>query len=801
VTTPESVINDIVAGASNRTFHCNSPTCKMENVKLIQITFFDVNELHYEQTRTGFAAITDSGEILIYDHYHTGKYARTTKSKEKIKTKKLKNSSKQPSVMEFADQEEVYIPLVNPQTLTGQIVLPGSPEICNSVADILTEIENKIEKWLYISPEEWPIFRVQLRVAVASWFLYVYDSINIMERVAGLLSIVGTSGGGKKRWLTVMRQISYRPIYLLNTSKIPSVFRMAEPWGAPTLLIDEADQKDTGSETEWIQFVNARYDGTPTPRFNASTNRVDTFRSFGLTALALRRMPKDEGTTSRMVKINATISPEPLPEVAGEDIFNEFESIRNRLLYLRLKYFGKLKFVGSSGLPADQSWRGKETLTLFRILEQMDPAISVDISRISQDLTAREVENLSQTWDGLIINEIFAFISEDGAEFRARKGGFYCAKNWTDKTGAEHTSYLNLKFLADRLGVSASEIQRSMAQFKIATYERFRPDGDKRQQRGILMFAHPRDTDRIFMRYVPGYDHGLARLGSQKKITDDKKNFVPPVPGVPPHDLPTDLFNNNNNNNTTDIHAPGTPGTPGTESNNITSNAYNSESPTGPLNSSLKSENENNVSSITLETGSTNMDLKNSPKMRDSDHVAESNANPEKSGVRSEKYPISEKEGKLIIDQLLNLGYHIDPNSGPDINQKFFVIRIAGFNSLSSDMKEKLLFIMAKEHFTMATGGYHSVAFARSLASASDNAGHSPQSDPESIRYEIVETIRTEAPKTQYGAMTPEAVHRIIGARFKDITPDKIKELCDQEYDKGTLIRRGPGYYYNWEGA
>jgi len=236
-------------------------------------------------------------------------------------------------------------------------------------------------------------------------------------------------------------------------------------------------------------------------------------------------------------------------------------------------------------------------------------------------------------------------------------------------------------------------------------------------------------------------------------------------------------------------------------SRNPTSGAYNSESPTGPLNSSVQSENENNASSITLETGSINMDVKKSPILSDSEHEENLTADPLKFDVQSETQPITEKDGKLFVDKLLNLGYHVDPNSGPDINQKFFVIRIAGFSSLSSEMRENLLFVMAKEHFTMAAGGSHSMAFARPLASASDSAGNSVQSDPESIRYEIVEIIRTEAPKTQYGTMTPEAVHRIIGARFKDITPDKIKELCEQEYDRGTLIRRGPGYFFNSEGA
>jgi len=537
---------------------CNSDNCNLENAKIVFTTSFDSRGEHYEQARNGFATVTEDDRIIIYSHFHTGEYIKIGKS---------------PKDESQVEKEIVYFPLENDQYRTGQIILPQKPERHIGITEIIDEIESLTPKWLYISPEEWPIFRVQVRITVASWFLLVYDDIKIMERVAGLLAIVGTSGGGKKRWLTVLRQFAYRPIYLLNTNKIPSVFRMAEPWGTPTLLIDEADQKETGSEAEWVQFINSRYDGTPIPRYNASGEKVETFKSFGLTCLALRRMPKDEGTTGRMVKINATISPIVLPEVAGNDIFEEFESIRNKLLFLRLKYYNKLKFVGHSGLPADQSWRGKETLTLFRILEQIDPRISQDINKISQDLTEREVQNLSQTWDGLIINEIYAFITDDTSEYKKRKNGYYYFREWTDREGETHTIFLKLKYLADRLGTSASEIQRSMAQFKITTYERFRPDGTERAQRGILMFGYPQDTDRIFKRYVPGYSGELLKLCGDKQETlahDGNGNTpngesfqtpVPPVPVVPPHDLPNDLSNNNSNY----IHVDGTNGTSGTK--------------------------------------------------------------------------------------------------------------------------------------------------------------------------------------------------------------------------------------------
>jgi hypothetical protein len=443
---------------------------------------------------------------------------------------------------------------------------------------------------------------------------------------------------------------------------------LTKPWGTPTILIDEADQRDTGSEAEWVQFINSRYDGTPIPRYNAATGKVDIFDSFGLTAIALRRMPKDEGTTSRMTKINATISPIALPEVAGEDIYNDYVEIRNKLLYLRLKYYNNLAFVGSSGLPADQSWRGKETLTLFRLLEQIDPEIDKDITEISKALTEREVQNLSGTWDGLIINEIYSFISEENTEHREKNRAIYFVQRWK-KEGRERITPLSLKYIADRLGTSASEVQRSMAQFKISTFDRFRIDGLDRPQRGVLMFTQLMDTDRIFQRYVVEYNHKLRDIsnfnqGSLDEIhpmdsgvehsanVDVDPNTdvsVPPVPHVPPHDLSRDLSNNNKPY----MYMGGTSGTPGTV-------------------------------------------FKEKIMNRETMLESTEHDNP----------PITFEAGEVIKEQLLSLGFFIDTSTGKDINERYYKLGILNMKRLPGEKLKQLTTIMEKECFEKITDGH-----------------------------------------------------------------------------------------------
>jgi hypothetical protein len=450
-------------------------------------------------------------------------------------------------------KQVIYIPLKN-QTITyGQITFadaPWLPENDYPITFILDEIIKRSRKYLYIAPEEETIFKIQVLIAISSWFLDSIFPLSAPEKIAGLIGIVGTSGGGKKRFLTLMREIAYRPVYVLNTTKIPSLFRLVEPWGNATLCIDEADQKDTGSESEIIQFLNGRYDGTPIPRYNSTTQKNDIFRSFGLTIIALRRMPKDEGLASRLIKINATISPIELPEVADTTMSDDFRDVRNYLLYLRLKYYNKLKFINKTGLPVEHSWRGREALTLIKTLAQVDPKLNDVLYQFSEELTRREVINLSQTWDGVILNEIYNFITDENVNSELMQNGIIFYKEYHNKNDEIKFYPLNLSYLSEKLREGASEIKRSLVQFKIDVIERAYLNGGR--FRGILLFKYPTDINRIFMRYVPEYEKGyILNVFDKIKFTQSTldQNGTHGPDGTPIYVSEGSNINNNINNN------------------------------------------------------------------------------------------------------------------------------------------------------------------------------------------------------------------------------------------------------------
>ncbi|PMP75199.1 MAG: hypothetical protein C0180_02080, partial [Aciduliprofundum sp.] len=118
------------------------------------------------------------------------------------------------------------------------------------------------------------------------------------------------------------------------------------------------------------------------------------------------------------------------------------------------------------------------------------------------------------TWDGVILNEIYNFISDENSSAFQKGKGLIFVKEYKNRNDDTDEIPLNLSYLTKRLNVGASEIKRSLVQFKISIIERAYISG--KRYRGILHFQYPQDIDRILARYVPEYERGYL-----SKIADD----------------------------------------------------------------------------------------------------------------------------------------------------------------------------------------------------------------------------------------------------------------------------------------
>jgi hypothetical protein len=99
--------------------------------------------------------------------------------------------------------------------------------------------------------------------------------------------------------------------------------------------------------------------------------------------------------------------------------------------------------------------------------------------------------------------------------------------------------------------------------------------------------------------------------------------------------------------------------------------------------------------------------------------LSKSSSDPENSAVRSENRPITLETGNRFRDELLNMGYILDPDCGPDVNQKYYKIGIRGLRNMPDDKRDRLYRIMDQEHFKIFNQGAFGIWwFTRPLAGA-----------------------------------------------------------------------------------
>ncbi|PMP74512.1 MAG: hypothetical protein C0180_03925, partial [Aciduliprofundum sp.] len=165
------------------------------------------------------------------------------------------------------------------------------------------------------------------------------------------------------------------------------------------------------------------------------------------------------------------------------------------------------------------------------------------------------------TWDGVILNEIYNFISDENTTAYPKGKGLFFTKEYKGKDGDSEEIPLNLSYLSKRLTTGASEIKRSLAQFKISIIERAYISG--KRYRGILQFQYPEDTDRIMLRYVPEYENGtLSRIANDITMKQTTLNLSDGTHGPDrtadntshKEDIGNDISNNIIKNNTSDTN-------------------------------------------------------------------------------------------------------------------------------------------------------------------------------------------------------------------------------------------------------
>ncbi|HKN06447.1 MAG TPA: bifunctional DNA primase/polymerase [Thermoplasmata archaeon] len=394
------------------------------------------------------------------------------------------------------------------------VILPDATEEYGTLSALLGEMERLALK-VYDPGKDLPVLKLWIAGALTSWIVgpVFGDS---PERFAAIFPALGPSESGKGRLLTVARAFFYRPFYFFKTIRTPSLFRALSGWGDATLILNEADLKDTGEAAEFIEYLNSRADGSPITRYSADKDANQYFSSFGSTVLALRQPYSDDGFSSRSVPLHTETTSRDLDLITPEEWWVEAAAVQRKLLLFRLRTIarirrGELTLATKVGLPV-RSHRVKEIfLALASVARAEDPELLEQFVPVAHELERRLIVNRGSSKDGLILNAVYGFLSDpewaplpEGAAFRlereytrARRG----AAGEADEPEVTH-ELLTLRRVGDSLAgaFSQSEIARVWREFGQGTLDRARVDG--RRVHGVLLFTDPERLDKEFRRFV-----------------------------------------------------------------------------------------------------------------------------------------------------------------------------------------------------------------------------------------------------------------------------------------------------------
>ena len=300
----------------------------------------------------------------------------------------------------------IYRPLVNDHLRKGQVLVPQKPDPA-TFAEVLKE-GYELALNLYDCEEKYlKLLKFHVMVAQGSWFLDREVPINLniagIGRFAPIQAARGPSGGGKNRWLQAMRFNAYRPFWDQSTKRAPSLFRPMDLWQG-TLCLDEMDV-DAGENSDIIHYLNCRCYGTPISRQDPNNPRfAQVFNNFGLTIVTQRRAWQDDATENRTLPFYCEKSQKELPVSELDEWIARGLKLQNKLLYLRLMYWDKIKINKAARVAGVKDHRLTAAVLPMLALSEFVPEIKSNLTEVLLELERMRREVRAQSDDGVIVN-------------------------------------------------------------------------------------------------------------------------------------------------------------------------------------------------------------------------------------------------------------------------------------------------------------------------------------------------------------------------------------------------------------
>ncbi|MBN2239689.1 MAG: DUF3854 domain-containing protein [Dehalococcoidales bacterium] len=217
------------------------------------------------------------------------------------------------------------------------------------------------------------------------------------------LRVIGDWGTGKTRFLQVVGAICFRPIFASGATTPAPIFRILEQFRG-TLVLDEADFKDSSAWMEMVKLLNNGYrPGMPVLRADKENGKwyPRSYQVFGPKLISTRFRFKDEALESRCLTSEMMpLTRDDIPRILPHTFETEVNELRSKLVTFRLTNLLRLKgkTFGNELLEPNLQPRLQEILIPLKALlngdKSMMEALSSFIYRLQDNLFYLRKESL-----------------------------------------------------------------------------------------------------------------------------------------------------------------------------------------------------------------------------------------------------------------------------------------------------------------------------------------------------------------------------------------------------------------------
>jgi len=331
----------------------------------------------------------------------------------------------------------VYSPLIAEEVSKGVILLAQRAEEYGSEEQLVSEIETFLKKWVGVSKG---YYRIATYYIITSWVYDRFDTINYLRAL-------GDTGTGKSRFLDTIGGLCYKATQAAGAITPAAVFRLIEKWGG-TLILDEADFKDSDETNEIIKLLNVGFEKHKSViRCDKNDpNKLQFFRVFCPKIIATRKTFGDVATEARCLT-EATFQDGSKPDTKDHSFYEERQTLINKLLMFRFKNYFKVDVQNVLSIDLSSlEPRLRQASRSFLALVWDNPQVLEEFKKFLEVYNREIIEVRSGSYDGQIINHLAELITgtEGDLKITCEDVANALGEKFTNRSVGKHLRLLNI---------------------------------------------------------------------------------------------------------------------------------------------------------------------------------------------------------------------------------------------------------------------------------------------------------------------------------------------------------------------